>query len=199
MKNMKIRAAVVERKTKETDIRLELSLDGSGLANIRSGIPFLDHMLTLFAVHGFFDLTISAQGDTEVDDHHSAEDIGICLGQAFSKALEAKTGIERYGSCYMPMDETLVRVVVDLSNRPYLHYQIVLPDQKVGTFDTGLGKEFLRAFSQHAGICLHVDMLHGENSHHILEAVFKGLSRAMSQASAISPRVRGALSSKGCL
>ena len=199
MKNMKIRAAVVERKTKETDIRLELSLDGSGLANISSGVPFLDHMLTLFAVHGFFDLTISAQGDTEVDDHHSAEDIGICLGQAFSKALEAKTGIERYGSCYMPMDETLVRVVVDLSNRPFLHYQIVLPDQKVGTFDTGLGKEFLRAFSQHAGICLHVDMLHGENSHHILEAVFKGLARAMSQASAISPRVCGVLSSKGCL
>ena len=199
MKKMKIRSAVIERKTKETDIRLELSLDGSGLANISSGIPFLDHMLTLFAVHGFFDLTIAAQGDTEVDVHHSAEDIGICLGQAFSKALEAKTGIERYGSCYMPMDETLVRVVVDLSNRPYLHYQIVLPDQKVGTFDTGLGKEFLRAFSQHAGICLHVDMLHGENSHHILEAVFKGLARAMSQASAISPRVRGVLSSKGCL
>ena len=199
MKNMTIRSAVIERKTKETDIRLELSLDGSGLANIRSGIPFLDHMLTLFAVHGFFDLTISAQGDTEVDDHHSAEDIGICLGQAFSKALEAKTGIERYGSCYMPMDETLVRVVVDQSNRPFLHYQVVLPDQKVGTFDTGLGKEFLRAFSQHAGICLHVDMLHGENSHHILEAVFKGLAKAMSQASAISPRVRGVLSSKGCL
>ncbi len=193
------RAAVVERKTRETEIRLELVLDGSGQAKVDSGVPFLDHMLTLFTVHGFFDLTLVAKGDTEVDDHHTVEDIGICLGQAFSKALAEKAGISRYGSCYMPMDEALIRVVVDLSNRPYLHYQVALTDQKIGTFDTSLGKEFLRAFSQHAGVTVHVDMIHGDNCHHIIEAVFKGLARAMDQASGLSHQVRGALSSKGCL
>ncbi len=193
------RTAIVERKTSETEIRLELIVDGSGQATIDSGVPFLDHMLNLFAVHGFFDLTIAAKGDTEVDDHHSVEDVGICLGQAFSKALAEKAGINRYGSCYMPMDEALVRVVVDLSNRPCLHYAVELVDQKVGSFDTSLAKEFLRAFCQHGGVTLHVDMLHGENCHHILEAVFKGLARAMDQATGLSLLVRGALSSKGCL
>ncbi|MDP3479140.1 MAG: imidazoleglycerol-phosphate dehydratase HisB [Desulfoprunum sp.] len=199
MKKQEKRSGSVERKTKETEIRLELALDGSGQAKIDSGVPFLDHMLTLFTVHGFFDLILTAKGDTEVDDHHTVEDVGICLGQGFSKALADKAGINRYGSCYMPMDEALVRVVVDLSNRPCLHYQVALANEKVGTFDTSLGKEFLRAFSQHAGITLHVDMLHGENTHHILEAVFKGLARAMDQACALSKQVRGALSSKGCL
>ena len=199
MKNQDSRTAVIERKTRETEIRLELVLDGSGQAKVDTGIPFLDHMLTLFTVHGFFDLNLIAKGDTEVDDHHTVEDVGICLGQAFSSALADKAGIGRYGSCYMPMDETLVRVVVDLSNRSYLHYQVAVTDQKVGTFDTSLGKEFLRAFSQHAGATLHVDMLHGENGHHILEAVFKGLARAMDQASSPSHQVCGALSSKGCL
>lgn len=199
MNNMNSRAGIVERKTRETQIRLELILDGSGTCSIDSGVPFLDHMLTLFAVHGFFDLNLTAKGDTEIDDHHTVEDIGICLGQAFSMALADKAGIMRYGSCYLPMDETLVRVVVDMSNRPYLHYQVALTDQKVGTFDTGLCKEFLRAFSLHAGMTLHVDMLHGENAHHILEAIFKGLARAVQQSSSLSEHVRGALSSKGCL
>ncbi len=199
MNNMNSRTGIVERKTRETEIRLELIIDGSGICSIDSGVPFLDHMLTLFAVHGFFDLNLTAKGDTEVDDHHTVEDIGICLGQAFSVALADKAGISRYGSCYLPMDETLVRVVVDMSNRPYLHYQVVLDDQKVGTFDTCLCKEFLRAFSLHAGITLHVDMIHGENAHHIIEAVFKGLARAIHQASRLAEHVRGALSSKGCL
>jgi imidazoleglycerol-phosphate dehydratase len=193
------RSSSVERKTGETDIRLDLVIDGQGRAAIDSGVPFLDHMLTLFTVHGFFDLSLSAKGDIEVDDHHTVEDIGICLGQALAKALADKAGINRYGSCLMPMDETLVQVVIDLSNRPFLHYQVVLADQKVGTFDTSLGKEFLRAFSQHAGITLHVDLLHGENCHHILEAVFKGLGRAIHQACRISDLIQGPLSSKGCL
>lgn len=199
MINKDARAAVVERKTRETDIRLELLVDGSGQSQIDSGVPFLDHMLTLFTVHGFFNLNLTAKGDIEVDGHHTVEDIGICLGQAFSKALADKAGINRYGSCYMPMDETLVRVVVDISNRPHLHFAVALTDQKVGSFDTGLCKEFLRAFSQHAGITLHVDMLHGENSHHIIEAIFKGLARAMHQASGLASHVQGVLSSKGSL
>jgi len=199
MNNMNSRTGVVERKTRETEIRLELIVDGSGKCSIDSGVPFLDHMLTLFAVHGFFDLNLTAKGDTEVDDHHTVEDIGICLGQAFSMALADKAGISRYGSCYLPMDEALVRLVVDMSNRPYLHYQVALDDQKVGTFDTCLCKEFLRAFSLHAGMTLHVDMIHGENAHHIIEAVFKGLAKAVHQASRLAEHVRGALSSKGCL
>ncbi|SHO52194.1 imidazoleglycerol-phosphate dehydratase HisB [Desulfopila aestuarii] len=192
------RQATITRKTGETDIHLDLVLDGSGEYTIDSGVPFLDHMLTLFAVHGFFNLRLDADGDTEVDDHHTVEDIGICLGQAFAGALGNKSGIRRYGSCYMPMDETLVRVVVDLSNRPYLHYDAPVADQKLGTFDTCLAKEFARAFSQHAGVTLHVDLLHGENSHHIIEAVFKGLGRAMNEAT--TPLGTGSImSSKGCL
>lgn len=192
------RKATIARKTKETDIHLDLVLDGNGEYTIDSGVPFLDHMLTLFTVHGFFSLQLDADGDTEVDDHHTVEDIGISLGQAFAKALGDKSGIRRYGSCYMPMDETLVRVVVDLSNRPYLHYDASVPEQKLGTFDTCLAKEFARAFSLHAGITLHVDLLHGENSHHIIEAIFKGLGRAMNEAT--TPLATGVvLSSKGCL
>lgn len=194
---MNNRQSTVARKTKETDIKLELLLDGKGDYAIDSGVPFLDHMLTLFAVHGFFDLRLDADGDTEVDDHHTVEDIGICLGQAFSKALGTKGGIKRYGSCYLPMDETLVRVVVDVSNRPYLHYEAPVPDQKLGTFDSCLAKEFARAFCQHAGITLHVDLLHGENSHHIIEAVFKGLGRVMNEATTVLDV--GVLSSKGSL
>lgn len=192
------RQATISRKTAETDIRLELDLDGKGEYAIDSGVPFLDHMLTLFAVHGFFNLRLDADGDTEVDDHHTVEDIGICLGQAFAGALGNKSGIRRYGSCHMPMDETLVRVVVDLSNRPYLHYSVPVADQKLGTFDTSLAKEFARAFSLHAGATLHVELLHGENSHHIIEAVFKALGRAMNEA--VTPLAGGGtMSSKGCL
>ncbi len=193
------RQGAVQRKTKETDISLTLLIDGSGKTAIDTGVPFLDHMLTLFGVHGFFDLEIKASGDTEVDDHHSVEDIGICLGQAFALALGDKSGIARYGLCYLPMDETLSRVVVDISNRPYLHYDAIVSDQKLGTFDTALTPEFMRAFSQHAGVTLHVDLLHGVNSHHILESIFKGLGRAMNQAVCHLENLEGTLSSKGIL
>ncbi len=192
------RQGTVSRKTKETDIQLDFALDGSGKAEIGTGVPFLDHMLTLFTVHGFFDLKIMAVGDTEVDDHHTVEDIGICLGQAISRALGNKGGIARYGSCYMPMDETLARVVIDISNRPYLHYDVSVSEQKLGTFDTFLCKEFLRAVSQHGGLTLHVDLLHGENGHHIIEAIFKGFGRVLNSA-ATGIGIAGSLSSKGCL
>lgn len=197
---MEKRVAKVGRATKETDIRLELNIDGSGKNSIQTQVPFLDHMLTLFSVHGFFDLNIDAKGDIEVDGHHTVEDIGICLGQAFSEALRDKKGIARYGCCYMPMDETLVRVVVDLSNRPYTHYNAPIPDQKVGTFDTALAKEFMRGFSLHCGVTLHVDLLHGENTHHIIEAVFKGFARAMGDAVQKVEKLEGVvLSSKGTI
>ena len=193
------RSASIHRQTRETDIQLELHLDGAGQADIRTGVGFMDHMLVLFAVHGLFDLTIHAKGDTEVDDHHTVEDLGICLGMAVAQALGDKAGICRYGHAYVPMDETLARVCVDCSNRPYLHYLVAMRDQKIGTFDVTLAKEFLRAFSQHAGLTLHVDLLHGENGHHIIEAVFKALGRALAVAVAWHPRVRGQLSSKGTL
>lgn len=193
------RGGWVHRVTRETDIRLTLLVDGAGVAKIDTEVPFLNHMLTLFAVHGFFDLEIKATGDVEVDDHHTVEDVGICLGQAFAKALGDKSGINRYGLSYLPMDETLARVVVDVSNRPFLHYDAPVPDQKLGTFDTALACEFMRAFSQHAGVTLHIDLLHGENSHHIIEAIFKGLARAMDQATGVNRLLTGALSSKGVL
>lgn len=193
------RQGSIQRKTKETDINLKLDVDGSGQTDINSGVPFLNHMLTLFGVHGFFDLTVTATGDTDVDDHHTVEDIGICLGQAFASALGDKGGIARYGLCYIPMDETLVRVVVDVSNRPHVHYEAAVPDQKLGTFDTALALEFIRAFAQHAGVTLHVDLIHGVNSHHIIEAVFKGLARAMRQATGKLDGLSGTLSSKGVL
>ena len=195
----KKRQGVIRRKTKETDIDLTLSISGSGKTDIDCGVPFLDHMLTLFGVHGFFDLTVKASGDTEIDDHHTVEDLGICLGQAFTMALGDKSGIARYGMAYLPMDETLVRVVVDVSNRPYLHYDADVPDQKLGTFDTALALEFMRAFAQHAGVTLHVDLIHGVNSHHIIEAVFKALARAMHQATEKLDGLSGTLSSKGVL
>ncbi len=189
----------MKRTTGETDISLTLTLDGQGRADVDSDVPFLDHMLTLFAVHGFFNLTLRAKGDIEVDYHHSVEDIGICLGQAFAESLGDKGGVNRYGCCYLPMDETLVRVVADLSNRPYMHFNVTIPDQKLGNFDTALTKEFLRAFAQHAGVTLHVDLLHGENSHHIIEAVFKGLGRCMNEATERKDSIKGVLSSKGSI
>ena len=192
------RRATITRKTGETDIVLELVLDGTGNYSIDTGVPFLDHMLTLFAVHGSFDLQLKASGDTEVDDHHTVEDIGICLGQALCAALGDKRGIHRYGSCHMVMDETLVRVVLDLSNRAYLHYEAAVPDQKVGHFDTCLAKEFARALCLHGGVTMHVDLLHGENSHHILEAVFKGLARALKEGVSLLG-TDAVMSSKGVL
>ncbi len=192
------RQAEIQRTTKETSISLLLNLDGSGEYQINSGVPFFDHMLTLFAVHGSFDLIVSAKGDTEVDDHHTVEDLGICLGQALAQCLEDKAGIARYGSSFLPMDETLVRVVLDVSNRPFLYYQVPVVEQKLGTFDTLLNKEFFRAVSQHAGLTLHLDLLHGENGHHIIEAVFKGFARAL--ADAVRPLENNrVLSSKGLL
>ena len=193
------RRGAVTRTTAETDIRLTFSLDGAGRAQVATGVGFLDHMLTLFAVHGFFDLEIAANGDVQVDDHHSVEDVGICLGQAFSQAVGERRGIQRYGMSLVPMDEALARVVVDVSNRPYLHFLAEIPDQKVGTFDTCLVKEFLRAFSHHAGLTVHIDVLHGENSHHVIEAVFKALGRALNEATGSKEGLQGALSSKGCL
>ena len=193
------RTAEISRRTKETDINLELSIDGQGAATIKTGVPFMDHMLTLLTVHGFFDMTISASGDTEVDDHHTVEDLGICLGQACKKALRDFKDIRRYGFSSVPMDETLVRVTCDLSNRPYLHYGVVLKDQKVGEFDVALVREFLWALALNAGITLHVEMVHGENAHHIIEAVFKAFGKALDQATALEPRAKGALSSKGVL
>ncbi|MCG6931652.1 MAG: imidazoleglycerol-phosphate dehydratase HisB [Desulfofustis sp.] len=195
----KTRVAEIQRRTAETDISLSLVLDGTGMASIDTGVGFLNHMLTLFTVHGGFDLSISARGDLDVDDHHTVEDVGICLGQAFSRALGDKGGIRRYGSSYVPMDETLARVVIDFSNRPYLYFGVDLPDRKVGTFDTALAKEFLRALALHGGITMHVDVLHGENAHHIIEAVFKATARAMADAAAKRPGDGSVLSSKGAL
>ena len=193
------RTGEIHRHTRETDITLTLTLDGRGETTIKTGVPFMDHMLTLFAVHGYFDLAATASGDTEVDDHHTVEDLGICLGQALKKALGDFAGIKRYGSAAVPMDEALARVTLDCSNRPYLYYGVAVADQKVGGFDTALAKEFLRALALHGGITLHVEMVHGENTHHILEAVFKALGRALDEATSLNPRAQGPLSSKGSL
>jgi imidazoleglycerol-phosphate dehydratase len=193
------RKSSLQRKTKETDIQLVLTLDGTGQSLIHTGVGFMDHMLTLFAVHGFFDLEIAAKGDLDVDDHHTVEDLGICLGMAFAQALGDKSGICRYGHAYVPMDETLARVCADFSNRPFLQYQVAVTEAKIGTFDPPLAKEFLRAFVLHAGLTLHVDLIHGENGHHILEAVFKALGRALAIAAGTNPKVSGQLSSKGVL
>ncbi len=193
------RTTTLQRKTNETDIDLALTLDGTGKANLNTGVPFLDHMLTLFTVHGFFDITIQATGDTEIDDHHTVEDIGICLGQAFKTCLDDFSGINRYGQCSLPMDETLAKVSIDISNRPYLHYDVVALDPKVGNFDSALVQEFLRALSLHGGITLHVEVSYGENTHHVLEAIFKALGRTLDQATGINQRSQGPLSSKGSL
>ena len=195
-----MREARVERKTKETDIRLFLRLDGGGRAEIDSGVGFLDHMLALLAFHGGMDLTLSCKGDTQVDGHHSVEDIGIALGQALLEALGDKKGIGRYGNFLLPMDEALVLCAVDLSGRDALGFQVALPAQKVGAFDTELVKEFMLAFCRNAKCCLHFYQLAGENTHHIIEAVFKGLGRALRQAVAIDPERAGETpSSKGVL
>ncbi len=193
-----MRHVEIKRKTSETDINLSLTLDGNGEHDLSTGIPFLDHMLTLFAVHGSFDLKLYADGDIEVDGHHTVEDIGICLGQALSEALGNKAGITRYGSFSLPMDETLVRVVLDLSNRPFLHYEAPVREPMLGSFDTMLAREFFRAVCQHGGITLHIDLLHGENGHHIIEAIFKAFARALAEA--VTPLADGkVMSSKGCL
>lgn len=195
-----MRESRIERKTGETEIKLSLSLDGSGKYSLASGVGFLNHMLALFAKHGSFDLTLSCKGDLEVDCHHSAEDIGICLGEALKEALGDKVGIRRYGDRILPMDEALILVAIDLSGRGYLGYEVELPSARVGEFDTELVEEFLFAFSRSAGITLHVRQLAGRNTHHIIEGIFKCLARALRDAVEIDPRNSGALpSTKGVL
>ena len=195
-----MRNAVIERKTAETDIRLSLCLEGAGKADIHTGIGFLDHMLTLFAAHGRFDLTVACQGDTYVDGHHSAEDIAIALGAAFARALGDKRGIRRYGHILLPMDEALVLCAVDISGRSCLRWQFVLPSPRVGDFDTELAEEFFTAFTRSAGVTLHMRQLDGTNTHHILEAAFKGFGRVMAQAASIDPASPDAVpSTKGVL
>jgi len=193
------RVATVARKTKETDIRLELHLDGDGRSAVTTGIPFLDHMLELFAKHGLFDVTVQARGDLEVDYHHTVEDVGLVLGQALRDALGDKAGIRRFGEATVPLDEALVQTVVDLSGRPFLAYDVRIKQAKIGSFDVELIHDFLLALVNQAGMNLHVRMLSGRNPHHIVEAAFKGLARALDVATQRDPRVRGVLSTKGTL
>lgn len=193
------RKAEITRKTKETDIQLTIDLDGSGDGKIDTGVPFLDHMLDLFARHGMFDLAVTCKGDLHIDDHHTVEDIAICLGQAFSKALGDKKGIVRYGSAYVPMDETLARSVVDLSGRSYLVYLVKNSRDKVGTFSVELAEHFWHSFAEHCKCNLHVEVFYGSNQHHIIEAVFKSAARALSQAVRLDDRISGVMSTKGTL
>ena len=195
-----MRNATIERTTKETSVSLALTLEGSGKNEIASGCGFLDHMLTLFAVHGRFDIALSCKGDTDVDDHHTVEDIGIALGEAFKAALGDKRGITRYGSIILPMDEALILAAVDISGRDMLVYDMPIPTEKVGSFDTELVKEFLIAFTRKAEITLHVKELAGENSHHIIEGCFKALARALRTAVKIDAETANEVpSSKGVL
>jgi len=193
------RRGAIARKTHETTVSVELSVDGRGTSRIRTGVAFLDHMLELFSKHGFFDLVVEATGDLEVDQHHTVEDVGLSLGQAFRDALGSKTGIRRFGQASVPLDEALVSVVVDLSGRPYLVYELDPGRERVGTFDTSLVHDFLLAFVNELKLNLHVDCIRGRNPHHMIEATFKALGRAMDQATALDPRVRGVLSTKGVL
>lgn len=195
-----MRNAQIERNTRETQIRLALELDGSGLADVDSGCPFLDHMLTLLAAHGGLDLTLGCRGDVEVDYHHTTEDVGIVLGQALRQALGDKRGIARYGNFLLPMDEALVLVALDFSGRSYLNWDVTLPAAKVGDFDTELAEEFMLALCREAGLTLHFKQLAGHNCHHILEACFKGLGRALRQAVAFDAANAGKIpSTKGVL
>lgn len=196
---IKVREASIERKTNETDIALSMNIDGEGKSSIKTGVPFLEHMLDLFTKHGQFDLDIKANGDTEIDDHHTTEDIGICLGSVFKEALGDKKGIKRYGQAMVPMDEALAQVVVDLSNRPHFELKGDIPASQVGTFDTELVDEFLWKFALEARMNLHVIIHYGRNTHHIIEAVFKALGRALDEATMIDPRVKGVPSTKGML
>lgn len=193
------RTAKVERKTKETDISLKFGLDGKGRSDIDSGIAFLDHMLTLFTTHGFFDLFLRAKGDIEVDFHHTVEDIGICLGDALREALGDKQGIRRYGQAIVPMDEALCMVAIDVSNRPFLVYNVEIKQSRVGLFDIQLIPEFLQAFANRSGITLHINVMYGRNAHHIIEAVFKALGRVLDMAISLDSRVGGVISTKGLL
>ena len=195
-----MRKADIARNTAETQITVALNLDGSGLYDTQTGIGFFEHMLQQLARHAAFDLTIRAKGDYHIDDHHTVEDTGIALGQALAQAVGAKIGIRRYGSCLLPMDDALVRCALDLSGRPFLVWGVKIPTERIGSFDTELIREFFQAFSTHAGITLHIDKLQGVNSHHIVEATFKAVARALRQALEHDPRAEGQLpSTKGTL
>jgi imidazoleglycerol-phosphate dehydratase len=196
---MNPRIGTISRKTSETDVRVCWNLDGEGRGEIGTGIPFLDHMLMLFARHGIFDLEVACRGDLEIDPHHSVEDIGICLGKALDQALGDKSGITRFDHAYYPMDETLARVAVDLSGRPYLVYRVQVERERVGALDAELVEEFWKAFVTHARVNLHIEVLYGRNAHHIFEAVFKAAGRALSRAVRAEPRVKGVPSTKGSL
>lgn len=193
------RQSIVERKTNETDIKLSFEVDGEGQSTLDTGVPFLTHMLDLFTKHGQFNLTVNANGDTEIDDHHTTEDIGICLGQALREALGDKKGIKRYGNAFVPMDEALAQVVIDLSNRPHFELKGEFPSSRVGTFDTELVHEFLWKLALEARMNLHVIVHYGTNTHHMIEAVFKALGRALDEATIVDPRVKGVPSTKGML
>jgi imidazoleglycerol-phosphate dehydratase len=195
-----MRSASVSRRTAETDVSVSLALDGTGKASIATGVGFLDHMLELFARHALFDLEVKVSGDLHVDQHHTTEDTGIALGQAFLKALGDKKGIARYADIHLPMDETLARVAVDLSGRPFLVFRAEFPAEKIGGFDTELVREWFQAFAMNGGVTLHVERLYGDNSHHIAESCFKGLARALRRAVMLEPREEGRVpSTKGAL
>jgi imidazoleglycerol-phosphate dehydratase len=193
------RTATITRNTSETNVSVILNLDGTGVSNIQTGVQFLDHMLTLFAKHGIFDLDVSCKGDLGVDAHHSVEDIGICLGLALEKALGDKKGIVRFAHSYFPMDETLVRVAVDLSGRPFLVYNLRVERERVGELDSDLIEEFWKAVITHARLNLHIELLYGRNTHHIFESVFKAAGRALELATRMDPRIQGIPSTKGVL
>lgn len=195
----KARRAEIERKTAETQISIKLNLDGEGKCDIATGIGFLDHMLTLLAKHSFMDLTVKAKGDLEVDSHHTVEDIGIVLGEALQEALGDKAGIHRYGNCFIPMDETLAQVCLDFSGRPFLVFGAEIPKIQLGNYDAEMTEEFFRAVAVHCGLTLHIRVLYGSNVHHIIEAIFKAFARAVAEATAVDPRVKGVMSSKGVL
>lgn len=195
-----MRRATITRKTAETDITVEVDLDGSGSYDNRTGVGFLDHMLDQLARHSLIDMKVRATGDLHIDDHHTVEDTGIAIGQALSEALGDKRGIRRYGSCLLPMDDALVRAALDLSGRPWLHWGVAMPTPKIGTFDSELVREFFQALSTHGGVTLYVDALHGINSHHIAEAAFKAVARALREAVETDPRKSGDIpSTKGAL
>jgi imidazoleglycerol-phosphate dehydratase len=198
MKTMN-RISKIHRKTSETEVSIEINLDGYGKAEIETTVPFLDHMFHLFSKHGFFDLCVKSRGDTSVDDHHLVEDLGICLGDAVKQALGGKEGIARYGTALVPMDETLCSVTIDISGRPYLIYHASLGEAKIGAFDPVLIKEFFKSFSDHSGMTLHINVHYGSNNHHIVEAIFKAFARALHEAVTLHGRIEGVLSTKGSL
>ena len=195
-----MRTSSLTRTTAETDVNVEINLDGTGVYDNQTGVGFFDHMLDQLARHSLIDMTIKATGDLHIDDHHTVEDVGITLGQALTQALGDKRGIRRYGSCLLPMDDALIRTALDLSARPFLIWNLDLPTPKIGTFDTELVREFFQALSTHGGITLHVDLLHGLNSHHVVEAAFKSVARALREAVETDPRKSDAIpSTKGAL